>query len=105
MTDTNNDTRFPKKLLALLSDDFLETSAGMKDEELKKVVFEAESNIWTIEKAKNNDEELTKAKEHTKELGAPYKEAKACQNAKIQYALWLLEGRGVSLDTRDASNE
>jgi hypothetical protein len=105
MTDTNNDTRFPKKLLALLSDDFIETTAAMKNDELKKVVFEAESNIWTIEKAKNNDEELLKAKEHAKELAAPYKEATACQSAKSKYCLFLLEGRGVSLDTRDASNE
>jgi hypothetical protein len=105
MTDTNNDTRFPKKLLALLSDDFLETSAAMKNEELKRLVFEAESNIWTIEKAKNSDEELLKAKEHAKELAAPYKEAKSVQSAKIAYSLWLLEGRGVSLDTRDAANE
>ena len=105
MTDTNNDTRFPKKLLALLSDDFIETTAAMKNDELKKVVFEAESNIWTIEKAKNNDEELLKAKEHAKELAAPYNDAKKTQNAKIQYSLWLLEGRGVSLDTRNASNE
>ena len=102
MTDTkNSENFFPDKWLKKLPDGFTDTSAAMKDDELKKIVFDCEGNIYTIDKEKESDIKLNAAKELAKDMSIPYREAKTCQTAKIKYALWLLEGRGISLDTKD----
>lgn len=95
------DSMFPDKWLKKLPDGFTDTANSMKDEELKQTVFASESNIYTIEKEKDSDVKLNAARDIAKEMSAPYREAKTCQMAKIKYALWLLEGRGISLDTTD----
>lgn len=101
-TATNNsDNNFPDKFLKKLPDGFADNANSMKDDELKKVIFTAESNIYTIEKEKENDTKLNAAKDIVKDLTGPYRDAKSCQAAKIKYALWLLEGRGVNLDNKD----
>lgn len=106
MTDTNNDNAiFPNKLLKLLPEGFAEDVMSKKEDELKKMVFECESNIYTIEKEKQNDHKLNGAKDIAKELSAPYRDAKNCQTAKCKYILHILEGRGVSLDSRDDDKE
>jgi hypothetical protein len=102
MSDTNKDSSFPKKWLDKLPDGFTDTTAAMKNEELQKIVFDCESNIYVIEKAKEIDVDLNVAKDKVKEMAAPYRESKAAQMAKIQYALWLLTDRGVDLDSQDA---
>ena len=71
-------------------------------DELKKVIFEAESSVYVIGKEKSNDSKLNAAKEIVKDLSGPYRDAKSCQMAKIEYALWLLENRGVNLDHKDS---
>lgn len=102
MTDTDkNDSLFPDKWLKKLPDGFTDTASSMKDDELKKTVFDCEGNIYTIDKEKENDIKLNAAKDLAKEMSAPYREAKTCQTAKIKYVLWLLEGRGISLDSKD----
>ena len=98
MADTNKDSTFPKKILDKLPKDFIDETASMSDDELKKVVFDSEGNLYVIEKAKEADVDLTAAKERVKELSATYREGKSAQVAKIRYVLWLLEGRGVDLD-------
>jgi hypothetical protein len=75
----------------------------MKEDELKKEIVSAEGNIYTIEHQRDNDANLLKAKEEAKDLGAGYRDAKNCQQAKIRYALFVLQGRGYDLDTQDAS--
>lgn len=101
MTQVNKDSEFPKKWLSKLPDGFVDETAALKNEELEKIVFDCESNLYVIEKSKEVDEELLAAKENVKELSAPYREGKSAQTAKIQYALWLLEDRGVSLEKND----
>jgi hypothetical protein len=96
--DNQADNTFPDKLLKKLPDGFTDTANAMKDDELKKLIFECEGNIYVIEKEKDNDDKLNGAREIMKEHAAPYRDAKACQTAKIRYALYLLEGRGVDLD-------
>ena len=100
MSDSN-DNIFPDKWLKKLPEGFTDTANGMKDDELKKVIFDCEGNIYTIEKEKESDNKLNAAKEIAKELSGPYRDAKSCQTAKIKYALWLLETRGVNLDSKD----
>lgn len=99
MSDDNN--VFPDKWLKKLPDGFVDTANGMKDDELKKAIFDSEGNIYTIDKEKETDVKLNAAKEIAKDLSGPYRDAKACQTAKIKYALFLLEGRGINLDSKD----
>jgi hypothetical protein len=97
----DQDNTFPDKYLKLLPEGFADTANGMKEDELEKVIVEAEGNIYVIEKEKAADTKLSAAKEIVKDHSAPYRDAKACQTAKLKYALWLLESRGVDLDTQE----
>lgn len=101
MADQDNNT-FPDKLLKKLPEGWTDTANAMQEDELKKVIVEAEGNIYVIERAKQDDDKLSAAKEIVKDHSAPYRDAKATQTAKIKYALWLLESRGMDLDTQDS---
>jgi hypothetical protein len=87
---------FPKKYSKLIPD-LIEPMSSAGTDELKQKILEAEGNIYEIENAKMADEALLKAKEHSKELAASYKESRAIEIAKIQLALYILEDRGVNL--------
>lgn len=92
---------FPKKWADKLPPGFMDTAGSMDEDELKKVIVECEGNIYTIEKEKAKDVKLSAAKEMTKEISAPYRDASAAQTAKIKYVLYLLENRGVDLDSTE----
>lgn len=94
-----SDDSFPSKWLKKLPTGFTDTVESMSEEEVKKVIFESEGNIYTIEKAKDVDHKLNGARDIVKEYSAPYTEAKGAQSAKIKYCLFLLESRGVNLDS------
>lgn len=90
---------FPKKWADKLPTGFTDTAASMSDAELEKVIVDCEGNIYTIDKEKQNDVKLKGAKEVAKEISAPYRDASNTQMAKIKYVLYLLENRGVNLDS------
>lgn len=98
MSDKNT---FPDKLLKKLPSGFTDEMESKSVEEIKKTLFDCEGNIYTIEKAKENDHKLNGAKDLVKDLSAPYTEGKTVQATKIKYCLYLLEGRGVVLDKSD----
>lgn len=81
--------------------EFKDTADAASVEDLKKIIIECEGNIYTVEKDMAEDSKLAGAKEVVKELAGPYRDAKKAQQAKIQYALFLLEGKGVELGNRD----
>lgn len=97
MSDNND---FPDKFYKKLPDGFADNAKAMKDDDLKKVIIEAEGNIYTIDKEKDSCDKLNAAKDLVKEISEPWRDAKACQTAKIKYALWLLESRGMDLDNQ-----
>jgi hypothetical protein len=80
--------------------EFKSTAEAAGVEELKKIIVECEGNLYTIDKEMEADLKLTVAKEEVKDLSLPHREAKKAQQAKIQYALFLLEGKGVDLDNK-----
>ncbi len=90
---------FPEKWAKKLPTGFQDEAASLDDAGLKKVIVESAGNIHTIDKEKEADVKLTAAKELMKELSGAYRDATGAQNAKIKYALFLLEGRGVDLNT------
>jgi hypothetical protein len=81
--------------------EFKDTADAASVEELKKIIVECEGNLYTIEKEMEADVKLAGAKDAVKEYAAPHRDAKKAQQAKIQYALLLLEGKGVDLNNKD----
>jgi hypothetical protein len=101
--DNQDPVTFPEKWAKVLKDlpEFKDTADAASADELKKIIVTCEGNIYTVEKEQEADVKLTAAKEMAKDLSAPYRDAKKVQMAKIQYALFLLEGKGVDLDNKD----
>lgn len=102
-SDDNMPVTFPEKWTKVLKEipEFKDTADAASTEELKKIVVDCEGNIYTIEKEKEADTKLNSAKELVKEFSEPYRDAIKTQTAKIKYALFLLEGKGVSIDSRE----
>lgn len=96
-------TTFPDKWFKVISKipEFKDTADAASTEDLKKIVVTCEGNIYTIEKEKEENTHLNAAKELVKEHSEPYRDALKVQMAKIKYALFLLEGKGVELDNQD----
>ncbi|CAM6005616.1 unnamed protein product [Sphagnum balticum] len=92
---------FPEKWAKKLPTGFQDEAAALDEVGLKKIIVECEGNLYTIDKEKAADVKLTAAKELMKDLSGAYRDAVGAQNAKIKYALFLLEGRGVDLDSTD----
>ena|ERR1700676_2451717 len=104
MTKNNQEpTEFPEKWNKLIKKmpEYKDTADAASVEDLKKIIVTCEGNIFTTEKEKTADVKLTSAKEFVKEYMEPYREAIKFQMAKIQYALFLLESKGVELDNKD----
>lgn len=101
--DDKDPTTFPEKYAKVLKDlpEFKDVADAADTDELKKIIITSEGNIYTIEKEKDEDAKLNGAKELAKEYAAPYRDAAKVQMAKIKYALFLLEGKGVDLDNKD----
>lgn len=94
---------FPDKWWKIIQKlpEFKETADGASIEDLKKIVVTSEGNIYTIEQEKEADVKLNAAKDVVKEFSEPYRDAMKAQTAKIKYAIFLLEGKGVELDNKD----
>ena len=92
-------TTFPEKWNKVLKDlpEFKETADSSSSEDLKKIILTCQGNIFNIEKEKEQDIKLNAAKENVKEFSAPFRDALKVQTAKVKYALFLLEGKGVEL--------
>jgi len=92
---------FPDKWSKQLPTGFAEEADAMDEDDLKSLIVRSESNIYSIEHEKDEDVKLNAAKDLVKEMSAPYRDAIKTQMAKIKYALFLLEGKGIDLSNRD----
>jgi hypothetical protein len=101
--DDQAPTTFPDKYWKVIQKlpEFKDTADAASVEDLKKILVECEGNIYTIEKAMAEDIQLNAAKELVKDHSAPHREGLKAQTAKIKYALFLLEGKGVDLDNQE----
>jgi len=81
--------------------EFKDTADAASKEDLNKIILQCEGNIYTIEKEKEADVKLNGAKECVKEFSAPYRDSIKVQMAKLKYACFLLEGKGVNLDNQE----
>lgn len=85
---------FPKKWDKFLNPEFKDAADGSSTEDLKKIIVTSEGDLYMINKAKSEDVKLNSAKECAKEFAASYVESSKIATAKINYALYLIEGRG-----------
>jgi hypothetical protein len=101
--DQDGPTTFPEKWMKVLKElpEYKETADSASPEELKKIIVMSEGNIYTIEKEKDADIKLNATRDLIKELAAPYRDAVKVQTAKVKYALFLLEGKGVNIDNTE----
>jgi hypothetical protein len=101
--DGSNLTGLPKKWDNLIQKmpEFKDTADAASVDELKKIIVECEGNIYTVNKEEEANIKLQSAKEMVKTLSEPHREGRKYQQAKIQYALLLLENKGVDLDNKD----
>jgi len=100
----DNTVEFPAKYAKIIKElpEFKDTADAASKEELKQIIVRAEGNIYTIEKEKQKDPKLNAAKEIIKDLSEPYRSAIKVQNAKVKYALFLLEQNGEELDNKES---
>jgi hypothetical protein len=96
-------TTFPEKWMKVIEKlpEFKDTADAASTEDLKKIIVTCEGNIYTTDQEKDADVKLTGAKEFVKQYSEPYRDAIKAQTAKIKYAIFLLEGKGVDLDNKD----
>ncbi len=99
MSNKNTQTEFPAKWLKVVDKmpEFKDTADAASVDELKKMIVTSEGHIYTVDQEKAADVKLTGAKELVKEYSEGYRDSLKCLNAKIKYALFLLEGKGVDL--------
>lgn len=94
---------FPEKWAKIIKElpEFKDSADAASKEELNKIILTCEGNLYVIDKEKSADVKLNAARELTKEQAAPYRDAAKVQTAKIKYALFLLEGKGVEIGNKE----
>ena len=99
----DDDMQFPEKWAKVLKTipEFKDVADASDTADLKKIIIQSEGNVSIIEREKAADLKINAAKEIVKEHSVPYRDALKVQMAKIKYALFLLEGRGEDLDSRE----
>lgn len=88
---------FPDKLAKKIPSDFKDNINSMSTEEIHKKIIECEGNVYNIEDELDSNEEILKLKEELKISTSPFRERKREEMAKIKYALWVLEERGLEI--------
>jgi len=94
---------FPDKWMKVIQKlpEFKDIADAADTDELKKIVVRCEGNLYTIEKEMAEDIKLCAARELVKQHSEPYNDAKKVQTAKIKYAMFRLEERGVDLNDKE----
>lgn len=91
---------FPEKYLKKMPIEFIDSINAMDENEIKARILTCEQHLYEIDDAMDNDEKLLSAKEGVKEFSKPYRETKQTETAKIKYCMFVLENRGINLDTK-----
>lgn len=82
-----------KKWEKLLSETFVSNHLNLSEEEAKQKLIDAQFQIKGLLQDKDEDQQLTAAKEIVKDLNAGYNSALAVEKAKIEFLLEVIEKR------------
>lgn len=91
------DNSFPQKYTKKLTEEFISAVDQMSSDEIKARIITCEGHLFDIVGAKEADTKLQEARALAKELAAPYRDSKNEETAKLQYCIFVLQGRGVQL--------
>lgn len=83
-----------KKLMKQLPSGWAEDAEMMDEAQLRNVIVQSENNLRVAKQEAEENQALVDAKENYKLMVGPFRDATKAQNAKIQYALHLLEQKG-----------
>lgn len=89
-----NDSGLAPKFLKHIPDGFPEKCSAADDNELKKMLVEAEQIISQYEKDLSNDDEINGLKQLLKDKTMDYKEVIIEKNSCVKFIIWVLESRG-----------
>ena len=82
-----------KKWEKILSETYVSTNISLSEEEAKNKLIDAQFAIKQINQEKEDDQQLSSAREIVKELGAGYSAASKHEKAKVEFLLEIIEGR------------
>ena len=82
-----------KKWEKILSETYVSTNINLSEEEAKNKLIDAQFAIKQINQEKEDDTQLSSAREIVKELGAGYSAASKHEKAKVEFLLEIIEGR------------
>ena len=84
----------------VLSDTFVSNNKDLTEEDATKKLIESQFAIKQIIGEKDNDDQLSAAKEIVKELNAGYGAATKHEKAKIEFLLEVIESRRIAKATQ-----
>lgn len=85
-----------KKWEKILSETYVSANLDLSEEEAKNKLIEAQFAIKQINQEKEDDQQLTAAKEIAKELSAGYSAASKHEKAKVEFLLEVIEKKRVA---------
>lgn len=80
----------------VLSDSFVSNNRDLSEEDAKTKLIESQFAIKQIAGEKEDDDQLSAAKEIVKELNAGYSAASKHEKAKIEFLLEVIESRRIA---------
>jgi hypothetical protein len=83
-----------KSILKQLPTGWAEEAEAMGEEQLRNVIVEASNNIRTARSDMEENAGFQEAKDAYKLAAEPFRDAIKAQQAKVSYALLLLESKG-----------
>ena len=99
-------SEFPDRLRKSLPTGYEDTVESMQDDEINSARLKCQEIISSIKKEMKADKTLQAAKDLVKEKSEPYRDVIKTQEAKIEYLLYVLEGRGRNLaGSQDIDND
>jgi hypothetical protein len=85
--------------------DFAAEVANLSGDQLNNRLAKLAKDSEANEQAKEEDEDLLKAKEKVQLYSEPYKEFKKVLRLKMKYVIALAEERGTTVDKKDKNKE
>ena len=86
--------RKKKEQFADLDSDYQVLIQNMKDGEVRNKIAEVAMNQVELMKMKKEDQHLKEVQNTAKEAGAQYRDGSKMNRLRIEYARFILEGRG-----------
>ena len=85
--------------------DFIDEMRAADAGQLEARLLGLAKHAQEITNTRDNDEELRKAKEHAKNLGAPYREQKKMNDKLARFVALMMQEKGIIAETTEVESE